>query len=191
LAISTFAEALRASDHGGVEFYVPPYLGDDSILAVLGRLPHVRVVQSLTAGVDWITPFMPPGVALCNARGVHEASTSELALAGILAMVKNIPQYVRLQDQGSWEHARTGGLLGSHAIIIGHGAIGQAVADRLRPFGVRITGVTRSGRDGTRTLAGIEAELPNCDILVITAPLTEQTAASSMRRCWRASRTAH
>jgi phosphoglycerate dehydrogenase-like enzyme len=154
---------------------VPPYLGDDSILAVLARLPDVRVVQSLTAGVDWIAPFMPPGVVLCNARGVHEASTSELALAGILAMAKNIPQFVRQQDQGSWQHTRTGGLLGSHAVIIGHGAIGQAVADRLRPFGVRVTGVTRSGHDGTRTLAAIEEELLSCDILVITAPLTEQT----------------
>lgn len=172
---STFDEALRATDLAGVEFYVPPYLGGDSTLEVLGRLPDVRVVQSLTAGVDWITPFMPPGVVLCNARGVHEASTSELALAGILAMVKKIPQFVLQQELGSWQHERVGGLLGSHAVIIGHGAIGRAVADRLRPFGVRITAVTRSGRDGTRTLASILDELSSCDILVITAPLTEQT----------------
>jgi phosphoglycerate dehydrogenase-like enzyme len=90
-------------------------------------------------------------------------------------MVKHIPQFVRQQHRASWQHERVGGLLGSHAVIIGHGAIGQAIADRLRPFGVSVTGVTRSGRDGTRTLADIDEELPSCDILVITAPLTEQT----------------
>jgi phosphoglycerate dehydrogenase-like enzyme len=172
---STFDQALLAPDLTGVEFYVPPYLGGDSVLEVLGRLPDVRVVQALTAGVDWITPFVPPDVVLCNARGVHEASTSELAVAGILAMVKNIPQFVRLQERASWEHRRVGGLLGSRAVILGYGAIGQAVADRLRPFGVRVTGVTRSGRDGTRTLATIQEDLPSCDILVITAPLTSHT----------------
>lgn len=111
-------------------------------MQILGRLPDVRVVQSLTAGVDWIAPSMPPGAVLCSARGVHEASTSELALAGILSMLKSIPQFVQLQERAPWKHKRVGGLLGSHAVIIGHGAIGQAVADRLRPFGVRVTGVT-------------------------------------------------
>lgn len=66
---STFDEILDLTDLSGIEFYVPPYLGGDSTRDILGRLPDLRVVQALTAGVDWITPFMPPGAVLCNARG--------------------------------------------------------------------------------------------------------------------------
>jgi phosphoglycerate dehydrogenase-like enzyme len=175
LEFALFGEALSVSRAAGVEFYVPPYLGDETAIQILDRLPDLKVIQSLTAGVDWITPHVPPGVQLCNARGVHEASTSEHAVACILAMVKHIPEFVRLQDRRSWRHRRVGGLAGSHVVIMGHGAIGQAIERRLHPFGVCITPVTRSGRDGTRTPAAVEDDLPECDILVVTAPLTAET----------------
>jgi len=64
-----------------------------------GALPlpymrNVQVVQTLSAGVDSILPHLgqlPPGVRLCNARGVHEASTAELALTLILSSLRGIP----------------------------------------------------------------------------------------------------
>jgi phosphoglycerate dehydrogenase-like enzyme len=142
---------------------------------MLARLPNVRVVQALTAGVDWIPSSLAAGVILCNARGVHEASTSELAMAGILAMTKRIPVFVRAQDRAVWKHERVGGLAGSHAVVLGYGAIGQAVARRLEPFDVQVVGVTSSGRDNTVPIAAVDDVLSNCEILIITLPLTPST----------------
>ena len=60
----------------------------------------LRVLQTLTAGVDNIRPHVPAGVTLCNARGVHDASTAELAVTLTLAALRGIPDFVRGQDAG-------------------------------------------------------------------------------------------
>ncbi|CAM5727394.1 Dihydrofolate reductase OS=Streptomyces alboniger OX=132473 GN=CP975_25295 PE=3 SV=1 [Streptomyces alboniger] len=75
----------------------------------------VQVVQTLSAGTDdAVEPglkHLRPGVRLCNARGVHEASTAELALTLVLASLRGVPGFVRAQDRGEWrgEFRSTGG----------------------------------------------------------------------------------
>src|SRR5436190_21220992 len=54
-----------------VEFYVPPFFPAPPAIEVIAQLPGLRVVQALTAGIDRLLPYVPPGVTLCNARGVH------------------------------------------------------------------------------------------------------------------------
>ncbi len=175
LEFSTFSEAMSASDLSPVEFYVIPYLGGPPTIDILTRLPGLRVVQLLTAGVDWILPSIPPGVLLCRAGGVHEASVAELVLGGILAMSKDIPTFVQLQAKSEWGHRRVGGILGLRAIVLGYGAIGKATADRLAAFGVEVIGISRSGRPPTQPLAALPELLPSCDILIVLLPLTDET----------------
>src|ERR1035438_4542514 len=59
-----------------VEFYVPPFFPGPPGIAAMGQMPRLAVVQSLTAGVDRLLPGLPAGGTLCNARGVHDASTA-------------------------------------------------------------------------------------------------------------------
>ena len=98
----------------------------------LGRMPGVRVVQALTAGYEHLTGRIPDGTTLCNARGLHDSSTAELALALILAAQRELPRWVRAQDARRWEHAHTRSLAGSRVLIIGYGSIGAALDARLR-----------------------------------------------------------
>lgn len=90
-------------------FYTVPYMKDTAVsLRPLSRMSRVRVVQTLTAGVDNMLPGlerMPSGAQLCNARGLHDASTAELALTLILAALRDIPGFVRGQDAGEWRRA--------------------------------------------------------------------------------------
>lgn len=176
LEFLTDSEISPNDDLSMVELYVPPYLAAGATLAMLPRLTGVRIVQVLTAGVDWIASSMPSDVILCNARGVHDASTSELALAGILAMTKLIPQFVRLQDTATWAHQRVHGLAGSRAVILGYGSIGKAISRRLEAFDVDVVGVTSTGRDATLPLAELDGVLGSCQTLVLTLPLSERTA---------------
>jgi phosphoglycerate dehydrogenase-like enzyme len=170
-----FSEALTDEDLAAVEFYVPPYPGGPPVIEMLARLPGLRVVQLLTAGVDWILPRIPRGVLLCRAIGVHEASVAEQVMAGVLAMTKEIPAFVGFQAKAEWAHRRVGGLLGTRAVVLGYGAIGQATAGLLAAFGVEVQGISRSGRHPALPLAAVADVLPSCDILVITLPLTDET----------------
>src|SRR5690348_8753720 len=118
--------------------YVVPYMKRWSVkVRPLELLTHVQVIQTLTAGVDDVTARLPvirPGVQLCNARGVHEASTAELALALTLASLRGIPGFVRAQQQERWETGFRPSLADKSVLIVGYGAIGAAIEDRLAPF---------------------------------------------------------
>ncbi|HEX5018082.1 MAG TPA: dihydrofolate reductase, partial [Actinomycetes bacterium] len=71
-----------------VEFYVPEYMGPSRVLEVISQLPSLRVIQTLTAGYDDVLALRPDGVTLCNAAGVHDASTAELAVGLAIASLR-------------------------------------------------------------------------------------------------------
>ena len=95
-----------------VEFYVPPFFPGQPAVEVITRLPGLRVVQTLTAGIDRFLPYLPPGVTLCNARGVHDASTAEWVVAAILAAERDLPYFAREQAGQRWSYRFTGNLAG-------------------------------------------------------------------------------
>jgi len=164
-----------------IEVCVPPYMQayDRSLFA---RMPRLRLVQVLTAGYDEIPEALPPGVMLANAVGVHDTSTAELALALTLASQRDIPQFVRDAATGTWGRPRVHDALADRrVVIVGYGAIGRAVARRLRPFEVRIDAVASRARDGDDIVAdvlGIDSLhtlLPRTDVLIVVVPLSAAT----------------
>jgi phosphoglycerate dehydrogenase-like enzyme len=171
----TFSEAASGADLSAVELYVPPYMRWADAIEMIGRLPRLRVVQLLTAGIDWIAPHIPAGVTLCRGVGIHEASVTELVLASVLAMTKDIPDFVRHQAKAEWVHRRTGGLNGAKAVILGHGAIGRATGALLEALGVDVVGVARNARPPAVAFSELASLLRTCEILVILLPLTEET----------------
>ncbi|MFI1166787.1 2-hydroxyacid dehydrogenase [Streptomyces sp. NPDC020801] len=171
-------------DPAGCVVYVVPYMKRQSVkVRPLEHMRNLRLIQTLTAGVDDITAHLPsiaPGVRLCNARGVHEASTAELALALILASLRGIPGFVRAQDRGEWRGGFHPSLADKNVLIVGYGAIGAAVEDRLAPFEVaRVARVARSKRTTVRgpvhPLTDLPSLLPQADVVVLSTPLTEAT----------------
>ena len=157
-----------------VELFVPAY-DWDADLTVLAQMPRLRVVQSLTAGVDHLWPHLPDGVTLCNGRGIHETSTSELALTLILASLRGVPDFVRAQDRGDWVYAPREALADKQVLIVGYGAIGAAVEARLVPFEVEVVRVASRARDGVHGVDELPALLPRADVVVLVVPLTETT----------------
>ncbi len=158
-----------------VGFYVPPYLGPRSTLELVGHMPNLQVVQLLTVGFDAALEHVPEHVTLCNAVGVHESSTAELAVALILASLRGIDDYARAMPQGEWLHDRRSSLIDRSAIIIGAGGVGRAIAERLLPFEVDVTVVARSQRPGVVSIAELPYLLPKSDIVILAVPLTAET----------------
>src|SRR4051812_26031425 len=74
-----------------VEFMVAPYMFPPGpVMARVGEMTTLKAVQLLSAVYDNSLPFLPPGVQLCNAAGVHDASTAELAVALALASNRHL-----------------------------------------------------------------------------------------------------
>src|SRR3712207_5831283 len=86
-----------------VEFYVLPYMKGAEVLERSGEMTSLKVIQTLTAGVENFLPYVPDGVLLCNAAGVHDASTAELAVALMLASGRLLDDFARQQPEGRWE----------------------------------------------------------------------------------------
>ncbi len=163
------------ADAGEVEFYVPPFFPRQAAIEVIGQLPGLRVVQALTAGIDRFLPYLRPGVTLCNARGVHDASTAEWVLAAILAAERDLPYFAREQAGQRWSYRFTGNLATKTVLIVGYGSIAAAVEQRLAGFEVRVRRVARRPRDGVSGIGDLPALLPEADVVVILAPVTPDT----------------
>ncbi|MFJ2951732.1 2-hydroxyacid dehydrogenase [Streptomyces sp. NPDC087226] len=172
------------ADPADCGFYVVPYMKPPGVgIRPLPLMRSVRVVQTLSAGTDHVEPGLkdlPAGVRLCNARGVHEASTAELTLALILASLRGIPDFVRAQDRGEWRGGFRPALADRNVLIVGYGSIGAAIEDRLVPFELaRVARVARSARTTERgpvhPLTELPALLPEADVVVLSTPLTETT----------------
>ncbi|WND34937.1 2-hydroxyacid dehydrogenase [Streptomyces sp. BB1-1-1] len=172
------------ADPADCAFYVVPYMKPSGIgIRPLPDMRSVQVVQTLSAGIDHVEPglrHLPAGVRLCNARGVHEASTAELTLALILASLRGVPDFVRAQDRGEWLGGFRPALADRKVLIVGYGSIGAAIEDRLVPFEVApVVRVARSARTTARgpvhPLTELPALLPEADVVVVSTPLTEAT----------------
>jgi phosphoglycerate dehydrogenase-like enzyme len=164
--------------------YVVPYMKRQPVKErPLAGMRNVRFIQTLTAGVDDMIAaidLIAPGVRLCNARGVHEASTAELALTLTLASLRGVPGFVRAQQQEHWESGFHPALADRTVLIVGYGAIGAAIEDRLVPFEVaRVARVARSGRASARgpvhPLTELPDLLPEADVVILATPLTDTT----------------
>jgi phosphoglycerate dehydrogenase-like enzyme len=156
---------------------------------VLDAAPRLEVVQTVSAGVDWIAPRLPEGITLCNASGIHDIPVAEWVVATILAMTRRLPEFLELQSTGTWDadlNGYTGGaprsslwpirdLQDAHVLILGHGSIGRAVEERLAPFGARVTGVARHERPGVHPLSAARELAADADVVVVLLPLTEET----------------
>lgn len=170
---------LAEADLARAAFYVRAYYAAPREGELIARMPRLQVVQTLTAGVDDVLPFVRDGVTLCNAAGVHDASTAELAVGLMIAMQRGLHEYRDRQHEGRWQHEFRPALADSRVLIVGAGHIAGAIARRLAPFEVQVDRVARTARVdelGTvHAMSALDELLPQADIVSLIVPLTEQT----------------
>jgi phosphoglycerate dehydrogenase-like enzyme len=161
-----------------VTMAVVPYMAEASIVRALAGT-DVSVVQSQSIGYDGVAAALPAGVAFCNAAGVHEASTAELAVALTLASLRGIPEFVAAQSEGRWAHERFDSLADKRVLVIGQGGIGRAAALRFRPFEVDLVRVATTARTDElgeiHAIADLAGLLPEADVVLLAVPLTAET----------------
>lgn len=162
-------------DLADVGFFVPRYMNEGPNYDWADRMPQLEVLQLLTAGYEQALPFARPGVELCNAAGVHDASTAELAVGLILASQRAIDVAARDMTRGVWGHDTHPSLADRRVLIIGAGRIAQAIEARLAPFECQVTLVGRLARGEVRGIDELPALLPGAEIVVLAVPLSDGT----------------
>ena len=165
-----------------IRLAVPPYQTRLALGDRLSFLERLEVVQLLTAGYEHLLADVPDEVTLCNAAGVHDASTAELAVALTLASMRRIPEFHAAQADSRWAPDQIWPALADRRVLVlGYGQIGRAIVSRLLPFEATVTAVAsrpRPGDDLVDVVHGLD-ELPGLveshDVLIVIVPLTERT----------------
>ncbi len=155
-------------------FWVPPFLRPPPVVDPGAPL---RVVQTLSAGVDRWVGQLSDHVILCDARGVHSPATAEWTVTAILAYLREFPRFARAQAAGVWSYQATDELAGKRVLLVGAGSIGEAIAARLEPFDVTVVRVARQARAGVHAVGELPELLPTADVVVLIVPLTAATTA--------------
>lgn len=159
---------------------VPYYKGGGAMLRRTHLLPNLRLLQLPSAGYEHAIEHTPPAVPLANARGVHDAGTSEMAIGLALAVLRGIDDAVRDMVTGTWRWRELTSLADRRCLIVGYGSIGRAIARRLEAMEAEVTAVSRVARTETdgRVVHGAD-ELPTllgtAEIVFVVTPLTEST----------------
>jgi Phosphoglycerate dehydrogenase and related dehydrogenases len=142
-------------------------------LAAVAAARGLRWLNSSYAGVDWLplAELAERGVAVTCGTGLTARQVAEYAVMTMLAVAKDYPAVVRAQDRHEWLAEPPGirDLAGSRALILGYGAIGQAIGRALEALDVEVLAVSRSRPRGWRHQIG------TFDWIVLALPGTPET----------------
>lgn len=166
---------LSREDIDAVVYHHPS--GADGLKRI-SALPRLKLIQTQSTGYDGFVAA-GRGAAVASAYGLHAGPTAELTLGLILTAQRSLDHFAREQSAGRWAPATTPGLLDRNVLMIGAGGIGEAIAERLIPFGVALTRVgTRARTDHRGPVHGVDELpelLPRADIVVLITPLNDAT----------------
>lgn len=173
----------RCRDADALLVFMPDHVDEE----LLGHSPRLRVVAGALKGYDNID------VAACTSRGIWVSCvedlltdpTADLAVGLLLALDRHLldgDRYVRSGRHHGWRPELYGGGLAGRPIgIVGMGAVGRAVAHRLRAFGATLVYTdpeplpAAGERALNATAVPLESLLAQSGVVVLTAPLTAST----------------
>ena len=164
-----------ATPPGSTRFYVPSYMAGEWAFEAMRLMPDLEVCQLHTAGFEHALAHLPEGVTLCNAAGVHDASTAELAVGLMLTSLRHLDDMARGMPRGEFLHDRFDALADKRVLVVGAGGIGQVLARRLEGFECDVILVGRTAREGVRARADLDDLLPEADVVVLALPLDDSS----------------
>jgi phosphoglycerate dehydrogenase-like enzyme len=148
---------------------------------LLPRAAKLRWIQSMGAGVErFLVPGLAPRVVVTRAAGIFGPWMAEYALGWALWTTQRMEMFRAQQRARHWRPVDPARLRGSTLCVLGLGDIGRAVAGAGRALGMRVIGVSRSGRSAREAhrvfrTAVLPRALAEADFVVVTVPLTADT----------------
>lgn len=159
---------------------------DDELLAATTALTWVQIFSSGAEGCLDSPKIASDEVVLTNMQKMSAPTIAEHAVALMLSLTRNLPQFARRMDEGQWARGRgyTAGMStvsGKTLLVLGLGGIGTEVARRGEALGMRVIATRNSSREGPPFVSyvGLPDETltlaKEAHIIVNALPLTDVT----------------
>ena len=152
---------------------------------LLRRAPRLRWVQGTSSGIGPLVErlgLIDSPLLLTNAAGIHAQPLAEFVLLAALHFAKEMPRVNAWQAERHWERFCGREVSGSRMTLIGLGRVGSRIAEVSAALGIQVTGYRRTaGLEAPPRVAqvvgsrGLDAALPQTDLLVIAVPDTPET----------------
>lgn len=147
--------------------------------AVIGAATQMKWLNSIYAGVDGmpLAQLKKQGCMVTNGAGINAITIAEYVVMGMLTMAKGYREVVRAQERHEWLQDSPGKveLYGSKALLLGYGAIGKLIEQRLIPFEVDVTVVRRTPGPTSLAPDAWRARLGEFDWVILAVPATAET----------------
>jgi phosphoglycerate dehydrogenase-like enzyme len=152
---------------------------------ILEGAPKLEWIHTRSAGIDSLLfpELIEHQVTLTNGTGTFSQSLGEFVICGALYWAKDLPRMLRSKAEKRWDVFNILELSTQTMGIVGHGDIGRAIARRAKAFGMHVLALRRdpAPRPGDEDVDRVYATkdilemLPECDYVVVAAPLTPTT----------------
>lgn len=146
---------------------------------VIAAATNLKWLNSIYAGVDGmpLDLLAERGTVVTNGAGINAITIAEYVVMGMLTVAKGYREVVRAQERREWLMDSPGKveLFGSKALLLGYGAIGKLIEERLKGFAVDVTVVRRSPGPDTLTPDQWRAHLGDFDWVILAVPATPET----------------
>ena len=163
-----------AAEIGWFDTYKKPDMAEAVRLAT-----RLKWLNSIYAGVDGmpLQLMAERGVMFTNGAGINALTIAEYAVMAMLIMAKGYRDVMQAAQERTWLRDSPGKmeLAGSKALILGRGAIGELIGERLRPFGVEVVSVRRTPSPDRLTPDKWRARLGGFDWVIPAVPATPET----------------
>lgn len=174
---STTEDLLEIADQAEIGWF-DLYKKEDMAEAAR-RAVRLKWLNSIYAGLDHmpLSLLHERGVVVTNGAGINAITIAEYVVMGMLTVAKGYREVVHAQARHEWLMDSPGKreLFGSKALLLGMGAIGGLIAERLAPFGVEVTKVRRTPGPDTLAPDQWRAKLGEFDWVILAVPATPET----------------
>jgi D-2-hydroxyacid dehydrogenase (NADP+) len=147
---------------------------------LVAAMPRIVWIQALTTGVDPLLALkLPASVIVTSARGIHGPQMAELTILLMMMLSRDIPRMLANQRERRWQRWGQALLAGKTLVIVGVGAIGEALAARCKPLGLKVVGITNRRSvdhfDELLPRAQLREAVAGADFLVLLIPYSPET----------------
>lgn len=146
------------------------------------RAPRLKWVHVTMAGVDRFLPldWLPPDVAITNNHGAHGVKAEQYMRMAYTLLNTRMAEITANQHARRWQQVFSPSIIGKTAVVVGLGDLGQAAVRAAQQLGLKVVGVSRTGKkvrgaDAVHKTAALDRLLPRADYVVIAVPLTPAT----------------
>jgi phosphoglycerate dehydrogenase-like enzyme len=157
---------------------------------IIQSAPNLQLIQQFGVGLEGVDlkAAAAMGIPVANVPGdqapVHAECTAEGGVFLMMACARKYKSCQQTLAQGEWGRPSGEALINRTALIIGLGAVGQALAARLVPLGMRVSATDIEARSDTAEKLGLNRVeepsklyemLPGADFVISTVTLTAET----------------